>query len=241
MNKLEHIAEFQQVLANYQPSESAKKVISDTRFVVLTSVSSAGRNTMIRELMKQHKYHFVVSDTTRKPRVNDGILEQNGREYWFKSETDFLNGLKKGEYLEAAIIHNQQVSGVSIDELRKAQQEDSVAISDIDVQGVDRLYSFSKSVIPIFVIPPNYIEWRERMRKRGHMTEEELSNRLNSAKAELAEAVSKDYYHFIINDDLQQAIKGLDKIANGQIDPEHEKQGKQAAAAILADLEAATS
>lgn len=236
MNKLDHIAEFKEILAGYDASEETKNVVQRVQFVALAAISSSGRNTMIRELIKTGKYHFIVSDTTRKPRVNDGVLEQDGREYWFKTEEQFLDGLKRGEYVEAAIIHNQQVSGVSVRELKDAEQRGQIAISDIDVQGVDRFVSFTNTCVPVFVLPPSYKEWRKRLEKRGHMTEEELKNRLESAAMELEAALSKDYYHFLVNNDLQDAIKGLNKIAHGKIDQKHEKHGREVAAEILAEL-----
>lgn len=240
MNKLTNMAEFKSVLADYHVSDKAKAISKRTKFVLLTSVSSAGRNTIIRELTKTHRYHFVVSDTTRKPRVNDGVLEQDGREYWFKTEAEFLDGLRQGSYVEAAIIHNQQVSGVSVRELEKASNENKIAVSDIDVQGVDGLYRAVEGVVPVFVLPPNYKEWRKRLSNRGHMTKQELSNRLNSAKQELQEALEKDYYHFLVNDDLSEAVKGLEKIVAGDIDQKHEKHGKKIAQEILDDLKAGT-
>lgn len=240
MNKLQHIAEFKTLLRNYQTSAETKNALKRTNFVALAAISSAGRNTMIRELLKGDNYHFVVSDTTRKPRVNDGVIEQDGREYWFKTEEQFLDGLKKGEYVEAAIIHNQQVSGVSVRELIIASDKDQIAISDIDVQGVDRLYSYAKSCIPVFVLPPSYQEWRQRLEKRGKMTNKELANRLSSAKMELEHALSKDYYHFLVNNSLSEAIKGLDKIAHGKLDPKHEEHGRQVARQILHDLNTGT-
>jgi guanylate kinase len=240
MNRLERIKEFQTVLSNYQISDATRTAIRQTPFIALVSVSSAGRNTMIRRLVEGGKYHFVVSDTTRRPRVNDGVLEQTGREYWFKSEDEFLEGLKKGDYIEAAIIHNQQVSGVSVKELNKAKQDNLIAISDIDVQGVEKMQSISELIIPVFVIPPSYKEWQDRLRNRGEMSEGELQNRLSSAEEELSFALSKDYYHFLINNDLEHAIKGLDKIAHDEIDLKHEAEGRQAAEQILKELRSGT-
>ncbi len=240
MNKLDHIADFKNLLSDYQASDRSIKILNETKFVLLAAISSAGRNTMIRQLAQSNKYHFIVSDTTRKPRVNDGILEQDGREYWFKTEEQFLEGLRQGKYLEAAIIHNQQVSGVSIDELTRAKKEGKIAISDIDVQGVDALYAQSNSCIPVFVLPPSYAEWRQRLKNRGHMTDNELQNRLESAKKELRFALDKQYYHFLVNNSLDESTKGLDKIANGQIDSSHEQHGREVAQQILEELRTST-
>src|SRR5665213_1025428 len=104
-NKLVRIAEFRTALEGYHLSKAALQTLSQTELVLLVAPSSTGRNTIIWELLKIGDYHFVVSDTTRKPRVNDGLLEQSGREYWFRSEQEVLTDIQQGKYLEAAIIH----------------------------------------------------------------------------------------------------------------------------------------
>src|SRR5690349_7662236 len=101
MNHLKHIDEFREVLANYHLSDEAKQTLNDLHLVLMVGPTSSGRNTIIRELVKTGSYHFIVSDTSRKPRHNDGILEQNGREYWFREEADMLQDLRHGMFLEA--------------------------------------------------------------------------------------------------------------------------------------------
>ena len=104
------------LLKHYNPSLEIIDLLRNIQFVLLAAPTAAGRNTIIRNLIMTGKYYYVVSDTTRKPRINNGIPEKNGNEYWFKSEEEFLHGLKNGAYVEAAIIHNQQVSGISLEE-----------------------------------------------------------------------------------------------------------------------------
>ena len=47
---------------------------------------------------------ITKSATTREPRENNGILEQNGREYFFRDETEMLADIKAGNFLEAEVI-----------------------------------------------------------------------------------------------------------------------------------------
>src|SRR5689334_7205560 len=104
MNKLKHLVEFQKVLEHYQVSDENKAILKQTRLVLLDGPTSSGRNTIIDELVKTGDYFHIVSDTTRQPRHKDGKpIEENGREYWFRSEDDVLAGLKNGDYMEAAI------------------------------------------------------------------------------------------------------------------------------------------
>ena len=113
-NHLKHLDEFTDILANYQVSPRAIKSLKSVKLVLLIAPSAGGRNTLINRLMTTGRYNFIVSDTTRAPRVNNGLPEQSGREYWFRSEEEILSDLKNGEFLEAEIIHSQQVSGISI-------------------------------------------------------------------------------------------------------------------------------
>jgi guanylate kinase len=236
MNTLKNAEQFQTILKHYQMSAQSVEILNSTEFVMLSAISSSGRNTIIRELLRTDDFYFIVSDTTRAKRVNDGVMEQNGVEYWFRTEEDFLNDLKDGKYIEAAVIHNQQVSGVSIRELSIAKEKSKIAISDIEVQGVHNIMQHSKLAVPIFVLPPSYDEWIERWMKRGTISDEEYNNRVASAKQELTMALNEDYYHFLINDDVAEAAKGVRQIANGIVSKKHDTRGREIAQSILSRL-----
>lgn len=233
MNTLKNADKFKEILKNYQMSAESIQILESTDFVMLSAISSSGRNTIIRELLKTDDFYFIVSDTTRKKRLNDGVMERNGVEYWFRSEDEMLDDLEQGKYIEAAVIHNQQVSGVSIRELSIANRNNKIAISDIDVQGVHTIMQHSSRAIPIFVLPPDYDEWMRRWQTRGTMTAQERANRTESARQELSKALSEDYYHFLINDDLSEAAKGIGQIAKGKVSAKHDVRGRKVAEDIL--------
>lgn len=218
--RLQHRAEFEQVLSNYQPSEHARGIINDVTFAVLTGPSGAGRNTVIRELNKTGHYHFVISTTTRPPRVNDGVLEQNGREYWFRTEQEVLDDLKAGEFLEAEVIHGQQVSGISIEELERASLERRIAITDVDIVGIDNVLKAKPNALPILVFPPSFEAWRQRLNGRGDMDMEQLKRRAETAVRIYELPEKDDRYHIVINDTIEHAAKQIRAIAEqGVRDP----------------------
>src|SRR5438105_2867014 len=95
---LKHHQEFQEVLKNYHVSERAKKALEGLKLVLLVAPTSTGRNTAIQELIKNHNYHFIVSDTTRPPQIRDGQLEKNGVNYFFRTEEEMLEELRAGEF-----------------------------------------------------------------------------------------------------------------------------------------------
>lgn len=234
---IKHLSEFQRVLKNHKPNLELLDLLHDSKFILLAAPTAAGRNTIIKNLIMTGKYYYVVSDTTRRPRINNGVPETNGNEYWFKSEEEFLYGLKNGAYVEAAIIHNQQVSGVSLEELRKASQTGTVAITDIDIHGCDTLKSYSDSTVPVFILPPSFPEWMRRLDGRGAMDPKEKQRRLTSAAEEIELALQRSYFKFIVNWDLRVTVEALHQhILSGEFGDMEQANAHTHAQKLLADL-----
>ncbi len=213
MNKLTHLDEFQALLSDYQLSKQALQTLSQTRLVLLVAPTSTGRNRLIRELLKTDDYYYIVSDTTRQPRSNDGVMELTGVEYWFRDEAEVLNDIREGKYLEAAVIHQQQVSGISIRELQLATDKGKIAITDAEIAGIDNAIRLKPDTLGIFVLPPSFDEWQRRLHHRGDMHDEEYKRRMESAVAELSAALKHTYYRFVINDDIDSAVQQINAIA----------------------------
>ncbi len=234
MNELVHIAEFRSALQDYHLSKQALHTLSQTKLVILVAPTSSGRNTIIWDLLKSGDYYFIVSDTTRKPRINDGIAEQNGHEYWFRSEEEMLHDIKEGKFLEAAIIHNQQVSGISVREIQKATEQGKIAITDAEISGADNATKYKPDTIAIFVLPPSFEEWQRRIEHRGSMDQGEFKRRMDSASREFETALNRNYYHFIINDSIEHSVEQVNQIAKLEtIDTELQAQARGLAERLL--------
>src|SRR5690606_18386338 len=141
--------------ADYQPSPAAIRALAGTKIALLDGPSGSGRNTIIRRLAADYGYQQIISDTTRTPRMNNGVLEQNGVEYWFKAEEEVLDGLKNGDYIEAALIHEQQVSGVNAAEIRRIANAGGIAINDVQPDGVRAFITYKPDTVCIFMTPPS--------------------------------------------------------------------------------------
>lgn len=239
MNQLRHVAEFRSVLDNYRLSETAAKTLAAVRLVLLVAPTASGRNTIIEELLKSGDYYFIVSDTTRLPRVNNGIPEKTGREYWFRDEEAILGELRKGEFLEAAIIHNQQVSGISIRELEKARAKRKIAITDIEVAGAATIHEAKPDSLICFMVPPSFEIWLERIHKRGNMPADELQRRFTSAAKEFEAAFEDEYYRFVLNDTIAGTTAEMhDLVTTGRYDPLKEKFARETAETLYHDISA---
>ncbi len=242
MNELKHIVEFRDVLKDYSLSKIALHTLSQTKLVLLVATTSSGRNTVLREVVKTGDYHFIISDTTRKPRVNDGVLEQTGREYWFRTEEEMLSDINAGKFLEAAVIHDQQVSGISVRELEQATQEGKIAIADTEVAGADNAYKYKPDTIIIFVLPPSFDEWQRRLKHRGAMDSGEFKRRMQSAAYEYRHALERDYYKFVINDKLDQAAQRINSLAKLEtVDAQEQADARDLAERLLVATESLVS
>ncbi len=224
--KLRNYQEFKTILATYHMSDRAKRSLEDLHFILLVAPTSTGRNTVIKYLVANLNYYFVVSDTTRPPQVRDGKLEENGVNYYFRTEEEVLEDLRKGEFLEAALIHDQQVSGTSIRELEKAKTLNRVAVADVEVVGADNIVKVDENVRAIFLLPPSFEVWQNRILRRGHMSNFELKNRLSSAVKEFEAARQNNYYHYVITEDVSQSAAIIDAIAHNKPNP-HQGRGQE--------------
>lgn len=235
---LRHLDEFEILLKGYRPSDKTITILQSMPLVLLVGPTAAGRNTLINLLVQTDRYYSIVSYTTRKPRANKGIMEKDGVEYWFITEEEFLDGLKKGKFLEAAIIHKQQVSGNNITQIEEAAKAGKIAINEVQIDGAAHIHEYKPDTLCIFLLPPTFDVWMERIRARGDMDEAELRRRLESALTEISTALEEDYYQFVINHEIHEAAQAVDELANGrEINPEKQELGRQHAEQLLIDID----
>jgi guanylate kinase len=239
INQLTRLDDFKQILSDYHISDTGKKLLVSTRLALLVGPTSAGRNTIINALKETGHYHQIISDTTRKPRENNGVLEQDGVEYWFRDESDVLADLRAGKFLEAAIIHNQQVSGMSLREIERAKKEQKVAVNEIEIVGMQNIINAKPDVFALFVVPPTFDVWMKRMDGRGVLPMPEKIRRLQSAVQEFEAALTKDYYIYIVNEEFNHSVERIHtRILENRHDPAHQAIGREVIERLLVETQA---
>ncbi len=237
MFKLEFIKEFELALADYEVSAHAKKILASTPLVIFLGVFGSGRNSIINELVKSGKYHFIISDTTRPPKVRNGVLESHGLQYFFRSEQEVLADIKNGEFLEAEIIHGQQVSGMSIRELERAHQSGKIPVNEVDIEGAYNVLSHKPDATMIFIVPPNYDEWLRRLRVREIMSQEEFNNRMRTAERILKTVINNNAFKFVINNSVTEAAARVDELIHKGIHSElHDQEAKEITFQLLKQI-----
>lgn len=233
---LKHIDEFKMVLTDYAPSQEAIEILERIPLVIMLGISGGGRNTIINHLVNSEKYHFIVSDTTRPPKFRDGALEQHGVNYYFRSEENVLDDLREGKFLEAELIHNQQVSGTSVRELQKAATSGKIPINEVDLGGTVAIRKSKPDTKFFFVVPPSFDEWMYRLKGREVMSEQELTNRIDTAVRVLEQGLAAGDFIFVINDSSRRSADSIDRQMHEAIDGEEHARARQAAQEILNDI-----
>ena len=206
-----------QKVQNYIPDTATIELVRSARIALLVGIAGAGKDTIKRELLNNGDFRDIVSHTTRSPRENNGTPEINGKDYHFVDIDAALRLVDEKAFVEVKAVHGDTLYGTSTAEIKAGQDDGKISITDVDVQGVEEYKQLSQNVVALFILPPSYSVWRERLAKR-YKTQEELDRewpkRRDSAIKELEFALSVPYYHFIINDDLSRSVRVASEIAH---------------------------
>jgi len=205
-------------VAAYQPTPEHFAHLQGIPLLFIVGVSGAGKNALSTKLKTDHpgEYHQMVTNVTRPPRKNNGVLEQDGIDYHFISMATASRMLDNQQYIEAN-VYSGNIYGTSVAELEVAQQKHRIVIGDIDVNGVANFVRLGLHALPVFVLPPSYEVWQQRLLTRypnGQIDREDWLARMKTAQSEIEHALEADYFYFVINDDLDQAAETINAIAH---------------------------
>lgn len=225
-----------QKLAGYKPDEAAKQLVKDTHVLVLVGPTGAGKDSLKDKLLASDGFHHIVSHTTRQPRINHGTLEKDGEDYHFIDKETALKMLDEHKFIEAK-IYSGNLYGTSVAEIQSAKDEGKIAMTDIEVQGVAEYKALDPSVMAVFLLPPDFKTWQDRLRRRyGDVVDAaDYRLRLETALKELDQLLNTDYYVAVINDDLDEAYQHIETVIKSK---EHSTPDEPAARAVAEQLAA---
>lgn len=196
----------EQQIKSYRPTPEHIERFRQARIVILCGITGAGKDTIIKDIVEVHPDAFkrLVTSTTRAPRENNGVMEEEGVDYYFLTMEQALDKIKQGEYVEVANVHGR-INGALIAEFEKNMADDKIILSDIDYQGVKNLWTYNMPNLQVFFItPPSFEVWLARLMKRFgdglDVKSEEFIARLRSAQNELSQAATDERFVPILND-----------------------------------------
>jgi len=177
--------------------------------LVVTGPSGAGKGTLIRELVERAPgIEVTVSATTRERRRG----EEDGREYWFLSDEDFLARVGRGEFLEHVEFVSGHRYGTLRSELDRIAANGHVPLLELETEGALRVKHGVPGAVTIF-ISARVDELERRLRERATESSGEIHERIEHARKQLEQAGEFD--HVIENDELDRAVGELTTLVRG--------------------------
>ena len=198
----------QRFLDSRWPEQAARS--GRSRLVVLAGPTAVGKGTVAAEIKARHpEIHLSVSATTRPPRPG----EVDGEHYFFVDDAAFDRLIADGALLEHATVHNRFRYGTPRAPIEAALADGRTVLLEIDLQGARQVRAADPSAILVFLLPPSWDELVHRLVGRGTEDSDERTQRLRTARRELAAQNEFDYR--VVNDDVAAAAHEVVSLVTG--------------------------
>ena len=170
--------------------------------IVVSGPSGCGKGTILAEVLKNDKFFYSISATTRNARPG----ETDGVNYYFLTKEKFENLIQNDGMLEYASYCGNYY-GTPKKPVEDMLNQGKNVILEIEVQGAMKIKEKCPDALFIFILPPSLKELRRRLNKRGTESEEVIEKRLSEAAGESEQAYKYDYA--MINGELSVAVDDL--------------------------------
>ncbi|KRL68383.1 guanylate kinase [Companilactobacillus versmoldensis] len=179
--------------------------------IVLSGPSGVGKGTVRKAMLETStvKFDYSVSMTTRNMRPG----EQDGVDYYFRTNEQFENEIKNGGMLEYA----KYVDHYYGTPLKYVQQKLDAGIDvllEIEVNGAMQVREKMPNGVFIFLTPPDLPSLRSRITHRGTDDQKTIDKRMEQAKKEIA--MMSNYDYAVVNDKIPNAVKNIEGIIRSE-------------------------
>ncbi len=179
--------------------------------VVFSGFAGSGKGTIMKELIKRYpeRYALSISATTRSPRA----MEENGREYFFKTVEEFEQLIRDGQMLEYANYVGNYY-GTPKDYVFSKLNEGFDVILEIETQGALKVKEMFPDTLLMFVTPPDVDTLFARLTGRGTEDAKTIAKRMSQASYEAE--VMEQYDYWVINDELEACVANVHSIIKNE-------------------------
>jgi guanylate kinase len=177
---------------------------------VITGPSGAGKGTLIQRLVeRQPELEVAVSATTRPQRP----AEEDGHEYWFLSEEEFVARIEAGEFLEHVTFVGGRY-GTLASEIDRITAEGKVCILELEIEGALKVQAEVEHSVTLF-IAADVPELERRLRARDTESSGEIGERIVTARYQLEQA--HRFRYMVRNDDVERATAALEALVEREL------------------------
>lgn len=179
--------------------------------IVVSGPSGAGKDTVCNKVVEDMKDTKIsISMTSREPRGK----EQDGVEYYFVTKEEFEEKIKNDEFLEYAVVHNDQYYGTPKAKIEEDISKGKNIILVIDIQGALKIKEILPEALFIFIMPPSMEELKDRLIKRGTESKKKILERFKTAYNEINEFAK--YNYVVVNDRVDKAVNKVKSIITAE-------------------------
>lgn len=177
--------------------------------IVVSAPSGCGKGTILSEVLKDDRFYYSVSATTRSPRLG----EVNGVTYHFITKQDFEERIKNNAMLEYAEYCGNYY-GTPKKEIDEMREQGKNVILEIEVQGAMKVREICPDAVFIFVLPPSVAELEHRLKKRATETDDVIAQRVSQARSEIE--LARKYDYVVVNAALEDAINDFKAVIKAE-------------------------
>lgn len=173
---------------------------------VVSAPSGAGKTTIVKNVLSSlPELSFSISVTTRAKRGN----ENDGVDYHFISEEEFLKRIEKNDFIEWEKFYDYYY-GTPKGLIEEKVKRGISVLLEVDVKGALNIKAIYPEAILIYIFPPSFEVLVERLKSRKTEDENDLRKRIERAKMELSLRGKFDY--LVENKDLNNAVSEVKSI-----------------------------
>lgn len=179
-----------------------------SRIFIISGPSGAGEDSIINELAKTLPIERIITSTTRPMREG----EKDGKDYWFIATEEFQKRLAEGDFVEHAQQYNGNLYGVSRQELDRVSSSGKIGIWKIEYKGVITVKEKFPEIKAVFINTPDLETLERRIRRRSHVSEEYIQERMAYTKEWLKHTAIYDYEVVNADGKLDEAVAKVKEI-----------------------------
>ena len=179
---------------------------------MITGPSGAGKWTLIKALLgRVADLEVAVSAATRHRRLG----EEDGREYWFLSDAEFVRRVHEGDFLEHVTYVSGKRYGTLRSEMQRVADDGRVCVLELELDGALAVQDEVPGSVTLFIAAP-VEELERRLRDRATESTGEIGDRIELARNQLEQA--HKFRYMVRNDDVARATGSLCAIVEQELE-----------------------